>query len=402
MFQFLVILSTIVLSLALDNGLARTPPMGWCSWNHYHRHYNETLFYQTADAFVSKGLKKCGYEYINIDGGWWEGVDTRHIVRNSTGYILASKEKFPKGIETMIAYIHSKGLKYGHYTDAGKHACNKDAPMSEGYEHQDATLFASWGIDMIKIDSCGTTEPAKTLMKRWHDELNATGRPILLSNCHNYCNGTTWDPWCAEWTNMWRTSNDIQGTWKKIMWNLDSLKGRGKYGKPGSWNDPDFLEVDTGNLRFKAGNQKIMDENQAHFSLWVITSSPLILGNDVINMHENITNLVTNKQAISINQAYAGNAGDLLSSKDNAEIWYKPLPSLSNTGPTGSAAVVLFNRDDDLIQNISVALKDLPSLGGKTSCSCCSVWEGLCKLCKNVYVEELRPHQASLVQIENC
>lgn len=400
MLSLLIIVYTCTLSIALDNGLARSPPMGWSSWNHFHRGYTETVFYDAADAFVSKGLKDVGYEYLNIDGGWWEGSDTGKIARNSTGFVEYNKKKFPKGITAMIDYIHSKGLKYGHYTDAGKAACNKDAPMSEGYEHQDATLFASWGIDMIKVDACATTEPAKVLMQRWHDELNATGRPILFSNCRNYCTGKNWDPWCAELTNMWRSSGDIGGSWTKMLKNLDTLKHRGQYGKPGSWNDPDFLEVD--NKDFKYDNtQKSLDMNIAHFSMWAVTSSPLILGNDVSNMHDDITNIVTNKQAIDINQKYAvneaypGNAGDLLSSANNAEIWYKPLPD-------NSCGVALFNRDDTKTQNVTVALKDLPALDGKTSCSCCNVWRGLCMLCNDEYTYELRPHQAALVQIDYC
>lgn len=301
----------------------------------------------------------------------------------------------------MIDYIHSQGLKYGHYTDAGTHACNKDAPMSEGYEHQDATLFAEWGIDMIKIDACSTQEEPKVLMQRWKDELNATGRPILFSNCRNFCLGTKWDPWCAELNNMWRVSGDIGSTWERVMKNLDVLKGRGAYGKPGSWNDPDFLEVDNGEFHYDS-SQKSLDENRAHFSLWVITSSPLILGNDVTKMHDDITKMLTNKQAIKINQGYAdnetypGNAGDLLSSNaNNAEIWYKPLP-------TNTAGIVLFNRDDKITQNVTVTLKDIPALDGKTSCSCCDAWEGLCKLCDDNYTAELRPHQAALVQIDYC
>ena len=107
----------------------------------------------------------------------------------------------------MIQHVHSKGLKYGHYTDSGLHACNRDAPMSQGYEHQDATLFAlEYGADMLKVDACGATLPAQQLMQKWRDELNKTGRPVLFSNCHNGCESAQWEPWCAELSNMWRTS----------------------------------------------------------------------------------------------------------------------------------------------------------------------------------------------------
>lgn len=111
--------------------------------------------------------------------------------------------------------------------------------MSEGYEHQDAFLFAlEYGADMVKVDACAATLPAKELMQRWHDELNATGRPVLFSNCHNGCMTREWEPWCGEVSNMWRSSADISAHWPSVMHNLDSLKGRGSVAKPGRWNDP--------------------------------------------------------------------------------------------------------------------------------------------------------------------
>jgi alpha-galactosidase len=174
-------------------------------------------------------MKAVGYEYINVDGGWWAGSDTGHVGRNSTGYFEYNQKKFPNGIEAMIKYVHSKGLKYGHYTDSGLKACNKDAPMSEGYEHQDAQLFAlQYGVDMVKVDACYATEPAKDLMTRWMQELNKTGRPVVFSNCHNDCQSMpgkeAWQEWCAEVSNMWRSSGDISSTWASVMKNLDSIR----------------------------------------------------------------------------------------------------------------------------------------------------------------------------------
>ena len=156
---------------------------------------------------ASNGMQRAGYEYINVDGGWWAGSDTGHIIRNASGYFEVNKEKYPHGIRAVADYIHSKGFKYGHYTDAGKHACNKDAPMSQGYEHQDAFLFAlGFGADMVKVDACGDTLPAQELVSRWRRQLNLTGRPVLFSNCHNGCETDRrenisrpggWEPWSA-------------------------------------------------------------------------------------------------------------------------------------------------------------------------------------------------------------
>lgn len=116
------------------------------------------------------------------------GSDTGYIGRNATGFFEYNTEKYPHGVAAVSDYIHKLGFKYGHYTDAGTKACNKDAPMSEGYEHQDALLFAlGYGADMVKVDACADTLPALELVTRWQQQLNATGRKVLFSNCHNGC-----------------------------------------------------------------------------------------------------------------------------------------------------------------------------------------------------------------------
>jgi hypothetical protein len=267
-------------------------------------------------------MKDMGYEFINVDGGWWAGSDTGKIGRNSSGFFEYNQQKFPHGMKALIDYIHSKGLKYGHYTDSGLKACNKDAPMSQGYEHQDAKLFAlEYGADMVRVDACAATLPAQELMTRWRDVLNKTGRPVLFSNCHNGCetpsggkNNSGWKPWCAELSNMWRSSRDIKANWKSVMDNLDTLRGRGGYGAPGRWNDPDFLEVDNGEFACSKGGctPELLAMNRAHFTMWCITSAPLIAGNDMRSMSNDIRGIFTNADAVGINQAYAGNAGDLL------------------------------------------------------------------------------------------
>ena len=128
-----------------------------------------------------------------------------------------------------------------HYTDAGTGACDHEPGMSEGYEKQDATLFAQWKIDMLKIDNCGVHETNQTVVARWKAEISATGRPILFSNCHNGCGNDPfmpafaggWADWCGNDTNMWRTSRDIEPNWVHVMFNLHTLAGIGWRAKPG-------------------------------------------------------------------------------------------------------------------------------------------------------------------------
>ena len=113
---FVVILCVVSGGYAIDNGLARTPPMGWNSWNTFRMEINENLVKEIADAFVTLGLKEAGYEYIVIDDGW-------QLARDSLGNIMPDESKFPSGIKNLADYIHSKGLKFGLYSDAGTKTC---------------------------------------------------------------------------------------------------------------------------------------------------------------------------------------------------------------------------------------------------------------------------------------
>lgn len=216
-------------ALAGPNGLTPTPPRGYSSWNLWHRNISARLFTETADALVASGLAAKGYTLVALDGGWWEGVDTGVLVRNATGFAQEDAAKFPDGVRAVADYVHARGLKWGAYTDAGTHACNGDAPMSEGFEAQDAALFASWGVDSVKVDACSVREPPGVVMQRWSALLNnatATGArgPIALFNCRNGCLGLAgWEPWCGALLNSHRTSQDIAATWPAMLANLDSL-----------------------------------------------------------------------------------------------------------------------------------------------------------------------------------
>lgn len=317
----------------------------------------------------------------------------------------------------MIKYIHQQGFKYGHYTDAGKSACNHDAPMSEGYEHQDATVFAEWGIDMIKIDSCGVQEGNETVTRRWAQELNSTGRPILFSNCHNGCvtpgfmgknYSVGWADWCTSEANMWRTGSDIRPTWDSVMFNIHAQRGLGSHGGPGHWNDPDFLEIGLGPFK-KVGPAR------AHFSMWCITSSPLIASLDLRKTNQDVLTVLTDSDAIAINQQYAGDAGDLLEEQGGqtqvcspyskqgcidvglGEVWYKPLPD-------GEAAVALLNNNktgDAVHMNVSFAmLPSLASSGG--ACDVFDIWNKTSLRETEEITVAVEPMSVKLFRISNC
>ena len=191
--------------LGLNNGLGRTPQMGWNSWNHFHCSVTDQLIRETADAFISLGLHKHGYEYVNIDDCWAGS-------RDENGNILPDPKTFPN-MTALADYIHSKGLKFGLYSDAGTMTCQK-RPGSLNHEVSDANSYAKWGVDYLKYDHCNNEgiEPqvAYSVMR---DALNKTGRLIFYSLCDGRIEYPS--PWVNQTGNSWRTTTDIRANWDR-------------------------------------------------------------------------------------------------------------------------------------------------------------------------------------------
>ena len=299
-------------------GLALTPPMGWNSWNKFGCNISEDLIKQMADAMASNGMKDAGYTYIVIDDCW-------HGVRDSLGFIHPDPERFPSGMKALADYIHSKGLKFGIYSDAGWKTCG-GRPGSRGHEYQDALSYASWGVDYLKYDWCNTEAlNAEGAYLTMDSALVKAGRPIVFSLCE-WGNNKPW-LWNSKIGNLWRTTGDIypcfdcaidHGTWTQwgIMRIVDMQKGLRQYAGPGHWNDPDMLEV---------GNGMKPDEDRAHFSLWCMLAAPLMAGNDIANMSEETKSILTNREAIAVDQDSLGVEALRYDVRDSVEIWFKPL-----------------------------------------------------------------------------
>jgi alpha-galactosidase len=306
---------------ALDNGLARTPPMGWNSWNTFGGRVSEDLVKETADAMVAGGMKDAGYLYVNIDDAWCLGQ------RDSNGDYVADPKNFPSGIKALADYVHARGLKLGIYSDAGRNTC-AGFPGMQGHEEQDLKTFAAWGIDYIKVDWChaeGLKQEAA--YKAVRDAIKQSGRPMVLSICE-WGKSRPWE-WGEPVGNLWRTTGDIDAMWDRITGNLDQQVGLEYYAGPGHWNDPDMMEVGVGRLT--------LDENLAHFSLWCILAAPLITGTDLRKAKPEILEILTNHEAIAVDQDSLGIQGAKVASADGVEVWAKPLGDRSQ-------AVVLLNR----------------------------------------------------------
>jgi alpha-galactosidase len=310
-----------------DNGLARTPPMGWNSWNHFGCDVSAKLIRDVADAMAANGMRDAGYQYVTIDDCW-------QVARDAKGVIVADSARFPGGIKPVADYVHSKGLKFGIYTDAGRFTC-QHRPGSYGYEDLDARTYAQWGVDYVKIDWCnadGIDAPAQYAKLR--DALLKSGRPIVFSICE-WGSNRPWE-WAPAVGNLWRTTDDIQDRWNSVLTIVNLSSQYWSVARPGAWNDPDMLEVGNGGMT--------RDEYRAHFSLWAMMAAPLMAGNDVRTMLDSTRQaastreILLNKDVIAIDQDSLGVQGTIVSDNPpDLQVWVKPLAD-------GSRAVLLFNR----------------------------------------------------------
>ena len=317
--------------------LAPTPPMGWNSWNRFGCDINEKVIRQAADAMFTSGMKEAGYEYIVIDDCWQAG-------RDSLGFIQADPQKFPSGIKALADYIHSKGLKFGIYSCAGRQTCG-NRPGSRGHEYQDALSYASFGVDFLKLDWCNTdgqnAVESYTLMR---DALYAAKRPVVFSLCE-WGLSKPWE-WASGIGHLWRTTGDIQNNWNipdakdgkcwagGVVINLDMQQGLEKYAGPDHWNDPDMLEVGNGSLT--------ESESRAHFSLWCMLAAPLFAGNDLSKMDMFTQDILTNMEMIAIDQDPLGKQGFKIKDYGELEIYYKPLQN-------NELAICIFNRYNETV-----------------------------------------------------
>ncbi|WP_281896585.1 cellulose binding domain-containing protein [Micromonospora humidisoli] len=329
-------------ALALDNGVARTPPMGWNSWNTFGCNINETLIRQMTDAMVNTGMKDAGYQYVVVDDCWMNPN------RDSAGNLQGDPTRFPSGMKALGDYIHARGLKFGLYQAPLDKTCAQyfnsypGATGSQGREAQDARQFANWGVDYLKYDWCsptGTIDDQTRAFAKMRDGLAATGRPIVLSINSNSIHSKTGPQ--RDWgdvSNMWRTTEDITNTWNSGQTNgypmgiqniLDVTIPLAARAKPGAFNDMDMMEVGRGGMTDT--------EMRSHFALWTILASPLIAGNDLRNMNTATQTILKNTNLITISQDPLALQATQISFDGTRRILAKRLTN-------GDVAVALFNQ----------------------------------------------------------
>jgi len=335
---------------------AKAPIMGWSSWNNFRVNINETLIREQADALVASGMYDAGYRFINIDDGYFAG-------RDSAGNLLADARKFPSGMESLAAYIHSKKLKAGIYTDAGTNTCgsiyDKDTNGIGvgiyGYIQQDCDLFfRKWKYDFLKVDWCGG-EKMKLNEEATYIPIIEAVKAINPDIVFNVCRWQFPGPWVIKKADSWRISGDIRATFASILKIIDLNAGLYQYASAGHYNDMDMLQI---------GRGMTYEEDKTHFSMWCMLNSPLLAGNDLRHMTQQTIDILTNKEVIALNQDKGFVQAKRILKDNNVEVWMK---SLGTNGKSKAFAIMnrgnletvfLFNREQSGLSE-KTRLRDL-------------------------------------------
>ncbi|KAM3717079.1 Alpha-N-acetylgalactosaminidase [Dirofilaria immitis] len=345
----LYLVTTVKFSETLENGLARTPPMGWMSWTKFYcqmdciQHpftcISEQLYMDMADRMVEDGYLQAGYQYIHIDDCWMERQ------RDQYNCLVPDRQRFPNGIAALADYMHQRSLKLGIYADYGTATC---AGFPGSYQHTkiDADTFAKWQVDYLKLDGCNINVD---LMPDGYAEmgrmLNLTGRSIVYS--------CSWPAYLisqpekvnyqliGQHCNLWRNFDDIKRSWDSIRTIIDyydyhqdkHIRAQG----PGRWHDPDMIIV---------GNTELtVDQAKVQMSIWSVWSSPLIMSNDLRLIAPVFRDILLNKRVIAIDQDPFGIMGRLVANTTNIGIYVKPVIPADPSVKRYSYAVAIFNRN---------------------------------------------------------
>ncbi|XP_041093807.1 alpha-N-acetylgalactosaminidase [Polyodon spathula] len=343
---------------ALDNGLMRTPPMGWLAWERYRCNIDcktdpkncisERLFRDMADRLVEDGWRDLGYVYLNLDDCW------SSMLRDSEGRLQPDPERFPSGVPALAGYLHARGLRLGIYADLGNFTCGGYPGTTLDKVETDARTFMEWGVDMLKLDGCysNETEQAKgyPLMSR---ALNATGHPIGYSCSWPAYQGGL--PPKINYTelgqicNLWRNFDDIEDSWDSVLsildWFTDNQDELQPAAGPGRWNDPDMLLVGDFGLS--------LDQSRSQMALWSVLAAPLFMSNDLRTLSSEAREILQNKLVIAINQDPLGVQGRrVVKLKSGIQVFLRPLSH-------SASSLVFFSRRTDMPFHYKTSLREL-------------------------------------------
>ncbi|KRX61324.1 Alpha-N-acetylgalactosaminidase, partial [Trichinella sp. T9] len=340
-------------SFGAQNGLALTPPMGWISWLQFgcqidcskglKNCFSEQAILDIAEHLVADGYRDAGYIYMNLDDCW-----SSHR-RDQNGRLMADPIRFPHGIKWLGQELHRRGLKLGMYTNIGSKTCMGYPGSGENIE-KDAETFASWEVDMLKVDGCFTDKSTfSTKYPKMAKALNFTGRKILLSCSWPYYTYPEKPPYplIAKHCNMWRNYQDVQMNWNSIMQIIDFYEANqnllANFHKRGQWNDADMLVI---------GSPKLTnDQAQAQMAIWSILGVPLFMSNDLRTLSPALQDILLNEQLIAINKDPLQPMGKVVKKASFATTFLYMVGSISIYKKevdirSPFIVLVLFNRDE--------------------------------------------------------
>ncbi|MGM9789314.1 MAG: alpha-galactosidase [Candidatus Cryptobacteroides sp.] len=351
----IVAVAAILISACCEKPQGVKPPlMGWSSWNAYMVDISDSIITHQADLMVKKGLKDAGYQYVNIDDGFFGYRDER-------GYMVPHPERFPKGPEGMRAlvdHIHGLGLKAGIYSDAGDNTCGSSYNHDlnglgaglYGHDVVDAErYFNEWDFDFIKLDYCGGQNLKLDPEERYREIRrvidSVATRHIRINVCRWNFPGT----WVNGIGDSWRISADIRPVWKSIKYIVGKNLYLSAYAGNGNYNDMDMLAVGY-NIKpspfWEEGLGLSYTEEEAHFGIWCIMSSPLLLGCDIEYIPEETMKIITNPELIAINQDRLGLQAHVVQHVGETYVFAKDI--IEKWGDT--RAVALYNPADTAMQ----------------------------------------------------
>ena len=349
--SIIIALAAVLASSCCERPQGVKPPlMGWSSWNAYMVDISDSIITHQADLMVEKGLKDAGYRYVNIDDGFFGYRDER-------GYMVPHPERFPKGPEGMRAlvdHIHSLGLKAGIYSDAGDNTCGSSYNHDlnglgaglYGHDVVDAErYFNEWDFDFIKLDYCGGQNLKLDPEERYREIRrvidSVATRHIRINVCRWNFPGT----WVNGIGDSWRISADIRPVWKSIKYIVGKNLYLSAYAGNGNYNDMDMLAVGY-NIKpspfWEEGLGLSYTEEEAHFGIWCIMSSPLLLGCDIEYIPEETMKIITNPELIAINQDRLGLQAHVVQHVGETYVFAKDI--IEKWGNT--RAVALYNPAD--------------------------------------------------------
>jgi alpha-galactosidase len=385
--------------------LAATPPMGWNSWDGYGTTVKEADVKVNA-KWLAEHLKSAGWQYVVVDMEWFvtnptpEGNSkTSQYTLDSYGRYTPALNRFPTaandaGFKPLADYVHSLGLKFGIHILRGipKQAVEKNLPIigssqsakeaadtsdtcpwnpdnygldatkpgAQAYYDSIAKLYASWTVDLIKVD-CVSSRPYKgDEIRMLSTALTKTGRSIVLSLSPGPAPLEKTEE-MRKYAQMWRVSNDIWDLWHSTVEYPQGLGDQfanvakwAGMAQPGHWPDADMLPL--GRLGPAPGwgqprdTRLTHDEQRTLMTLWSIFPSPLMVGGELPSADAWTTSLLTNPEVIAMDQHSTGNHPVIATGK--TVVW------VAQSNLTKTHYLALFNVSESS-QTLQYAWKDL-------------------------------------------